>query len=271
MGKNYICAFYKWLKRPYGLYFDRTIASKSYKQWRLPILCIIIPLFSLLLIFWGLNGGWTLSHASDINQTASGASASSNIFEAAYYHLITNGGQNLLTNFPIIGLIFTTIGIIIIAILTSSITNFLEQRAKGYINGETRYRNISNHYVILGANDIIYSIIREITGVIKHNGYIIIQTGKDVEKTRREVFSFIDCKIHKKIIFYFGERTSEDDMRKLNLDSAKEVFIIGDGVENDGRDSYRDAYNIDSIEAIYNVLKEKDVPICEKRDLKTEK
>ncbi len=166
MGKNYICAFYKWLKRPYGLYFDRTIASKSYKQWRLPILCIIIPLFSLFLIFWGLNGGWTLSHASDINQTANGASASSNIFEAAYYHLITNGGQNLLTNFPIIGLIFTTIGIIIIAILTSSITNFLEQRAKGYINGETRYRNISNHYVILGANDIIYSIIRESTMAI---------------------------------------------------------------------------------------------------------
>ena len=173
-----------------------------------------------------------------------------NVLDAAFYHMFTNGGQNLFSS-HFWGAVITITGIIVIAILTSSITNFFEQRAKQYLSGETSYY-FKNHIVIFGTSDVLYSIIEQLE---KGISYVVIQTSRDVEKTRREVFSFIKDNKEKglnrnKIVFLYGDRTSLDDVNKLHLKSAREVYIIGESTENENGESYRDAYNIDCIRTI---------------------
>ena len=247
------------------LLFHRSISSrKFFPQWIIPLVSFAIPLLIFSVILWVNNNGWRFNGNSPYDVTEGGYNPE-NIIDAAFYHMFTNGGQNL---FPshFWGAIVTVIGIFVIAILTSTITNYLEQKAKMYISGELSYY-LDNHIIILGASDVLYSIIEQVSKKRENKGaYFLIQTGKDVEKTRREVFSFLSEGIDRnKLIFIYGDRTSLNDIKELYPKNAKEVFIIGDASENENGESYRDAYNIDSVETIVQVLKEsprKDPLLC---------
>lgn len=188
-----------------------------------------------------------------------------NIFDAAYYLLITNGGQNLFDGPHFLGAIITSVGIFLIAFLTSALTSLLERRSERYLSGESTYR-MKNHIVIFGASDYLYSIIREktkgretgfwnkIVAFFRPQRFLIVTT-KDVKAVRREVFSFLEKGTHKKdFVFLFGERTSPEDISHLSLEYAKEVFIIGDSEESDDYESYRDANNMDCVKEIGKYL-----------------
>ena len=229
----------------FKLWFDRTISNNGPRQWAIPALsfCISIVIFALTLLL--VNNGWCLMENSAFKATDS--YAPKNVLDAAFYHMFTNGGQNLYHS-HFWGAIITIVGLIVIAILTSSITNFFEQRAKQYLSGETNYY-FKDHIVILGSSDVLYSIIDQLK---KGTYFIVIQTCQDVEKKRREVFSFIkDNEFDKqRLVFLYGDRTSLHDVMKLHLETAQEVYIIGDTSENENGESYRDAYNIDCIKTI---------------------
>lgn len=236
------------------LCFDRAIASNGLRQWAIPFLsfCVSLVIFSLILLI--VNKGWCV--VGNVSYDATDSFEPQNILDAAFYHMYTNGGQNLFYS-HFWGAIITLVGIIVIAILTSSITNFFEQRAKQYLSGETSYY-FKNHIVVLGASDMLYSIIEQLNGI--DYTYLIIQTGRNVESTRREVFSFLkDSDDTNRIVFFYGDRTSPKDLRRLYLNKAKEVYIIGDATENENGESYRDAYNIDSLTTIKEVIKNESV------------
>lgn len=236
------------------LWFDRTISSNGLRQWAIPFysFCISVVVFSLILLV--VNKGWCL--VGNASFDATGTFKPWNILDAAFYHMFTNGGQNLFSS-HLWGAIVTLVGMIVIAILTSSITNFFEQRAKQYLSGETSYY-FKDHIVVFGASDMLYSIIEQLNG--QDYSYLIIQTGRNVENTRREVFSFLkENDDTDRIVFFYGDRTSPKDLKRLHLKSAKEVYIIGDAAENENGESYRDAYNIDCLNAIKEVIKNESI------------
>ena len=231
------------------LKIDRGLAEKGFRSiLYLAILSIVCLVISI--IIWGCSFcGCFYSH-----QAAAGNSYQFNgPLDGAFYSLFTSGGQNLFPGNHAAGAFITVLGILIIALITSALTNLIEKRAEGYLTGETAYR-LKDHIVILGANDIVYSIINQKFND-KANQYILIQTSKDVKRTRNEVFSFLDDGIDKKrIVFIYGDRTSPGDIKRLNLTEASEIFIIGDTREGEAHDSYRDAYNMDSVNEIAKVL-----------------
>lgn len=232
------------------LWFDRTISSNGYRQLAIPALTFLISLLIFSLTLLVVNGGWCL--IGDNTFASTNSYEPHDVFDAAFYHLFTNGGQNLF-QFHFWGAVVTIVGLIVIAILTSSITNFFEQRAKQYLSGETSYY-LKDHVVVFGANDMLYSIIEQLNG--QDFTYLVIQTGRNVENTRREVLSFFkENDKTGRILFFYGDRTSPKDLKRLHLKSAKEVYVIGDTAENENGESYRDAYNIDCLNAIKDVLK----------------
>jgi len=171
-----------------------------------------------------------------------------NIFDAAYYLLFTNGGQNLYNGSNWLGLVITSLGIIFIAILTSMITTHFERIGQNYLSGESTFL-MKEHIVIIGTCDVLYSILRSKENDPKNR--FLIMTGRDVIQTRREVLSFIGNNINRShIVFMYGDRTSQKDINRLSLASAKEVFIIGDSEESDSVESYRDSNNMDCVELI---------------------
>lgn len=223
-------------------------------------------LFVTFLVALGLffyYGNYFFLNAISTPDYAQGSFKPKNIIDAAYYLLITNGGQNFFEGAHLWGAVITSVGIILIAFLTSTLTSLMERRAERYLCGESRYR-MKNHIVVFGASDYLYSIIREKTRD-KENGSglgsgfrrqrFLIVTNKDVKAVRREVFSFLETGIRKKdFVFLFGERTSPEDISHLSLEYAKEVFIIGDSEESDDYESYRDANNMDCVKAIGEYL-----------------
>ena len=168
-----------------------------------------------------------------------------NVFDAAYYLLFTNGGQNLFSGGSHFwGAVITTLGVFLIAYLTSALTSRSERRVQRFIDGESWYK-LRGHIVIFGASDYLYSIISEKTKADAKQLFLIVTT-QDVASIRREVFSFLEKGVDRKnFVFMFGDRTSTEDLSKLSLERAKEVFVIGDSKESDDIESYRDSNNMD--------------------------
>lgn len=229
------------------LKIDRGLAGKKGWQFLIPFMLAAVSFLAVSFIWYVCNG-----RSCVVNEKISGEYKINSILDGAFYLLFTNGGQNL---YPysnhLWGALITVLGILILAVVTSSITNFFEKRAEGYLTGETAY-HLKNHIVIMGASDVIYSIINQ---HYKSGQYILVQTGKDVKSLRREVFSFLDQRIKREyIVFIYGDRTSAEDVSRLYLAHAAEVFIIGDTDEGIADESYRDAYNMDSVNAVAKVL-----------------
>lgn len=294
--------FHVWLSQC-RLAMDRRLAENDSKQlWRILLLCLACTGIVGIILF--MIYGSVCIGALKINYSES-PFVPDNVFEAAYYLLFANGGQDLYDGSTILGLVFTTIGIVLIAFLTSAITNALERRSQRYLDGETDYL-MGKHIVIFGASDYLYSIINEKSGINRRNEErikinderlvlqknlddkkitekeysksiatldaridalandkaprqrFLIVTSRDVASLRREVFSFLDKRIDRRdFVFFFGDRTSDEDISKLSLERAKEVFVIGDSMESDDIESYRDSNNMDCVEAIGRYLKEK--------------
>ena len=228
------------------LKFDRLLAGKGMNQFWIPIWSAVL-VFVLTCLVWFFCNKFCIC----IREKITGEYEVNNIFDGAFYALFTNGGQNLYPGSHILGAFVTVLGILVLAIVTSAITNFFEKRAEGYLTGETAY-SLKDHIVILGANDVIYSIINQ---CYKSGKFILVQTTKDVKQTRNEVFSFLKEHIKRDdIVFMYGDRTSAKDVSRLSLTRASEIFIIGDSNEGNEHDSYRDAYNMNSVNAVANVL-----------------
>mgnify|MGYP006393428393 CR=1 FL=1 len=50
--------------------------------------------------------------------------------------------------------------------------------------------------------------------------YVIIQTTRDVESFRRELFTGLNKEEQKMVVIYYGSRTSETGLEKLVLENA---------------------------------------------------
>ena len=247
----------------YRLFRDRRLAEGGiWTILRVFIPCILSTLI-VALILCQIFGTICMNRISNLSDYANNAFHPDNVFDAAYYLLFTNGGQNLFGDEVghFLSACLTTVGIVLIAFLTSAMTSRSERKAQRYIDGESHYR-MRKHIVIIGASDYIYSIIAEKSGEqqkakrrkISRQKYLIV-TSQNVAAVRREVLSFLDEGIrNNNFVFNYGDRTSKMDISKLSLERAKEVFIIGDSKETDDIESYRDSNNMDCIVEIGQYL-----------------
>ena len=149
----------------YRLFRDRRLAEGGI--WT--IIRVAIPcLFSTLivaLILCNIYGTICLNQIKERPDYADSSFHPDNVFDAAYYLLFTNGGQNLFdeNESHLLSALLTTTGIVLIAFLTSALTSRSERKAQRYINGESYYR-MRKHIIIIGSSDYIYSIIAEKSG-----------------------------------------------------------------------------------------------------------
>lgn len=262
--RHILCTPLRWIDS-FRLLRDRHLSHGGF--WTLWILTFFGLLIMACVVagLWFYYGGYCFYGGIETPDYANASFKPKNILDAAYYLLITNGGQNFFEGSHLWGAVITSVGILLIAFLTSALTSLMERRAERHLSGESVYR-MKNHIVIFGASDYLYSIIREktkargtgfwssVVSFFRPQRFLIVTT-KDVKAVRREVFSFLENGTHKKdFVFLFGERTSQEDITRLSLEYAREVFIIGDSEESDDYESYRDANNMDCVKEIGNYL-----------------
>ena len=165
-----------------------------------------------------------------------------------------------------IALLSALLGIVCLSgFLVSAIVNVISQTRIQWQKGLINYNGVKkfkDYVVIIGINEQTASIVRRALDS-DDDKYVLIQTRQDVEKVRPELESKIDDNKQDRIVYYAGDRTSYEDIEKLHLEKAIEVYILGESVENtvkknndDQLEKEHDAYNISCLEHISSYRKE---------------
>lgn len=141
-------------------------------------------------------------------------------------------------------------------VLISSIVGWIDKRKERYLQGLEPYQRFlkrKEHYVIIGGSDIVEGIVEQIFETPQENGempYILIQTSNNVEDFRHKLFSGLDIEQQKHIIIRYGNRNVKEDIEKLYLNKALEVYVIGEETRTDDMESYHDTMNMKCLELI---------------------
>ncbi len=189
------------------------------------------------------------------------------LYLTVYYHLIDPGNQHMAGSksgrgwsalIAIIGVIFFN------GLFVSAFVAWFDRRKEKWQKGEIKYKELptkGNHYVIIGGNDMVAGIVRQLLEqeVEKELPYILIQTSRDVEEFRRELFSFIPEEKRQQIIIYHGSRTSKEDISHLFIEQCIEIFILGEETRTDDIESYHDTMNMECLDLIYEQSKEQNI------------
>lgn len=182
------------------------------------------------------------------------------IFWTVYYHFIDPGNQHMTTSQSGRGwsALIAILGVFLLnGLLVSSIIGWIDSRKEKWLKGEVKYRGFLHkykHYVIIGGNDMTFGIVRQIMPNKGVMPYILIQTTRDVEGFRRELFSTLTEQQQQHIIIYYGSRTSETELMELCLQQAIEVYVLGEQTRTDDFEPYHDTVNMQCFDLINQLL-----------------
>ncbi|MDR2232875.1 MAG: hypothetical protein LBE56_07105, partial [Tannerella sp.] len=151
------------------------------------------------------------------------------------------------------GLISGFAGIIFVSgLIISVIGNVIERRVDNISNGRIHYY-FNNHIVIIGYDRMSVGLIGQFAKDQRYSdAEIVLMTTQAVPGVRHELFSRLDSRIEKKVTIVSGNRTSAEDLKRLQISRCREVFILGEKEEYDN-----DSLDIECIKRIYDVLSEK--------------
>lgn len=159
----------------------------------------------------------------------------------------------------IFGIVVALCGLVMMTgMFISVLTNMLDVRVEKVRGGKTHY-HLEGHVVIIGMDDLVPSLIKQICNSEKFgNAYILVQSTMEADDARSRIHNVLDKNMESRIVIYRGKRNSREDLLKLNITKAQTVFITGDCGDQD-----RDSLNLDAMRMI--------AEICETDGNRTEK
>lgn len=176
-----------------------------------------------------------------------------------YYHFIDPGSQHESSpRARWLVMLISFLGTVVMSgIFISTFSNIFERRVEGYKNGLLRY-NLKGHVVIFGYNQMTSYLLKQIYNTPRYrNRTIIIHTSKPVDQARQELESKLSDEQTEEVIFYYGRRDVEIELRSLHIDKAMELFILGEGYVEDKIEYAHDSLNMDCLNIIGKLCEEK--------------
>ncbi len=213
----------------------------------------------------------TILKQSNLPDSISKKQEDPSLLWTVYYNFIDPGNQHMTTTHRgrIISGIVATLGFLLLnGLLISMLINWFDRRREQWLKGEIRYklRNIGKYKyaIIIGANEIAPSVIKNLftpkkPGEINYkcegeNKYVILQTSRDIEEVRTELASHLSENLLKRVIIYKALRDSKDEVEKLNPGYSTEIYVLGESTLLDGGESYHDAMNMHCVKLIVKEL-----------------
>ena len=196
---------------------------------------------------------------------------SPNMFWNTYLHFINPGNPHMSSTVSgrISAVLIGMFGIFLLGgLLVSSIVGWFENRKKSWADGSIRYKlrflGKNKFAVVIGANEIAASVIRNLFSSRKSrevnyksrgkNDYVVLQTQRKVEEVRAELMSHLTEDELKKVIIYNALRDSEEEIEKLHLRHATEIYVLGESTLIDGGETYHDALNMSCVNLVAKEL-----------------
>ena len=234
----------------FRLRFDRFLSKSLWKQFAVVFAFLIFAIFLsyLILPIWSDNWEQVCS-ANNVNKwllpiyLLLDSNALNNIYiEDTAQGTIVNAWTLIAstTSFLLGAFIFNGF---IIAIITNSI----DRRVMNHKEGHIHYLK-SEHYIIMGYDDIIPSFIKHIFNKDAKANVLLLTSLPAIDVKESLMKSFSERQM-KQIIVNYGHWTTEESYKNVHLESAKEVFIVG----NQSLPAH-DAKNIECVDNICNYL-----------------
>lgn len=250
----YLYALYLWLcNKPK---FDWHLINGAFMR-KVLVLVLLTPfIFALTtLIFTSIKGNGF--HLVDIGSHQPPENPYSPFMEVLYHFIDPGNLHTAGEGTSYLVFIIAICGVFLLnGVLISSIVGWIDKRKERYLQGLEPYQRFlkrKEHYVIIGGSDIVEGIVEQIFKTPQKNGempYILIQTSNNVEDFRHKLFSGLDIEQQKHIIIRYGNRNVEEDIEKLYLNKALEVYVIGEETRTDDMESYHDTMNMKCLELI---------------------
>lgn len=136
----------------------------------------------------------------------------------------------------------------------SSFINLINRMSERWKLGLLRYDIMFKDYVvIIGCNNQTANLVK-LVATRKDVKHVLIMTSQNIEKMRMRLDLDLDKDEEDKVVFYYAERTSREDIEQLHVERAKDIFILGEGAYSD-EETDHDIANISCLENISEYLK----------------
>ena len=186
---------------------------------------------------------------------------------SVYYHFVDPGNQHMTTTDKgrTLALIIALLGVVLMnGLLVSTIINWIDRRKERWTNGEMRYGFcalfLKKYAVVIGACETAPTIIKKLMngqGEMPNLNYVILLTNGNVAEVRRKVTSYLDDAERKKLIIYSGQLDSIEEIYKLRLKHATEIYVLGENADDKDSFSYHDTQNMKCVHNIASCLADK--------------
>ena len=231
------------------LWFDRLLSRSLWRQFLLLGGVLIVALgLSYLLLTWSGAEWEQFCRDKDLKKwllpiyLLIDSNALSNLYMGDAEHHAVHGWMLFGSSLTFLFGAFVFNGIII-----GIITNSIERRVTSHREGHIHYLR-SGHYIIMGYDDMVPSIITHVFEKDR-DAYVLILTSAEVEDIREKLLKSFDRKKMEHIILNFGHRVSPDAYRDIHLETAEEVFVVG----NHSKPAH-DAINVECVDGICRYL-----------------
>lgn len=227
------------------LWLDRTISGGIWKQ-----IIVAAGLFGLVFFVLGIAYSVVLKQCA-FGQTF--ADMSSGFSLRAILYETPNTGKP----FPGAILIWLTyiFGTLLLSgLLIATITNGLRTRSDRFRNGNVRYC-FSKHIVFLGYDEMLPGMIEKLCADTQSR--IVVAVAADAAKYNDLLHSRLGKKCRKRLVVLRANRCNEADLRRLRINKASNVYIVGEPHEQT-----HDTLNINCFQAVSRICGKDRMPDC---------
>lgn len=235
----------------FKLWFDRLLSKSLLKQLLVLSVALLIALaFSYLFLSWSGTEWERFCERKDLHKwllplyLLIDSNALNNLYIADH-----DAGETAVHGWMLIASSITfLIGAFIFnGIIISIITTSIERRVENYKEGHTNYLK-SGHYVIMGYDEIVPSIISHIFKS-DPDAYILILSSAKAEDIREKLLKSFSEKQMERVILKYGHRVSTDIYDDLHIENANQIFVVGNHQK-----TAHDAINVECVDCICNYL-----------------
>lgn len=181
-----------------------------------------------------------------------------------YYHYVDPGNQHMTTTDKgrRFAILISLLGILLMnGLLVSTIISQIDRRKEHWLNGDVEYSGLAflfNRYsVLFGANEMAPALIKKLLkgyGDKPGVGYVIMLTSDNVQEVRNRIASYLTDNDLKRLVIYGGQLDSIEEINKMRLKRAQEIFVLGEDSEADAARSYHDTLNMKCVHNIVGFL-----------------
>ena len=235
----------RWLR------FDRMLTRSLWKQFAW-ILCVLIITWvvSYVCLSWSGTQWKTFCYEHDIRPW----------LLPVYLLVDTNALNNLYMDSDgtavhgwmlVVSSITYIIGLFVFnGVIISILSNWIAQRKDNYAHGLSRYKH-ADHYVIMGYDEMISSIILDILHK-DQKARILVLSAVPTAVIRERIRKSIPRVYFDQIVVNFGHRVARAYYQSIDLEKAKEIFVLGKRSL-----PQHDAVNVECVENICAYLKDR--------------